>query len=81
MYVNQAGHILMVFATRQAIRAKIGPKLRKQFFLIYQFSSSHVKIDVCPGDDLRTLCPSERVGRSKLIQTNLTEPDVARNVI
>ena len=29
MYVNQAGHILMVFATRQAIRAKIGPKLRK----------------------------------------------------
>ena len=33
-----------------------------------------MKIDVCPGDDLRTLCPSERVGRSKLIQTNLTEP-------
>ena len=32
-----------------------------------------MKIDVCPGDDLRTLCPSERVGRSKLIQTNLTE--------
>ena len=35
-----------------------------------------MKIDVWPGDDLRTLCPSERVGRSKLIQTNLTEPEV-----
>ena len=29
MFVSRAGHILMVFATRQAIRAKIGPKLRK----------------------------------------------------
>ena len=29
MYVNRAGHILMVFATRQAIHVKIGPKLRK----------------------------------------------------
>ena len=29
MYVNRAGHILMVRVTRQAIRAKIGPKLRK----------------------------------------------------
>ena len=51
--------------------------------LIYSFSSSHVKtvkIDVCPEDDLQTFYPSEaeaeRVGRSKLIQTNLTDPDV-----
>ena len=29
MYVNRAGHILTVSATRQAIRAKIGLKLRK----------------------------------------------------
>ena len=50
--------------------------------LICPFSSLHVKINVCLGDDLQTLYPSEadvwieRVGRSKLIQTNLTEPDV-----
>ena len=42
-----------------------------------------MKIDVCPGDDLQTFYPSEadgldRVGRSKLIQTNSTEPDVER---
>ena len=35
-------------------------------------------MDVCPGDDLRTLRPSERVGQSKLMQTNLAEPDVER---
>ena len=40
---------------------------------MYSFSSSHVKIDVCLGDDLQTFYPS---GRSKLIETNLTEPDV-----
>ena len=42
-------------------------------------------IDVCPGDDLQTHVVSvrseteltERVGRSKLVQTNLTEPDIA----
>ena len=50
--------------------------------LICPVSSLHVKINECPGDDLQTLYPSEadvrieRVGRSKLIQTNLTEPDV-----
>ena len=50
--------------------------------LICPFSSLQVKINVCLGDDLQTLYPSEadvrieRVGRSKLIQTNLTEPDV-----
>ena len=39
-----------------------------------------MKIDVCPGDDLQTFYPSEadsrwieRVGRSKLIHSNLTE--------
>ena len=40
---------------------------------MYSFSSSHVKIDVCLGDNLQTFYPS---GRSKLIETNLTEPDV-----
>ena len=41
------------------------------------------RCDFCPGDDLQTfydLLPAsrriERVGRSKLIQKNLTEPDV-----
>ena len=29
MSVNRAGHILMVFATRQANHARTGPKLRK----------------------------------------------------
>ena len=41
----------------------------------------HVKVDDCPGDDLQTFYLScsrriECVARSKLIQTNLTEPDV-----
>ena len=40
---------------------------------MYSLSSSHVKIDVCLGDNLQTFYPS---GRSKLIETNLTEPDV-----
>ena len=50
--------------------------------LICPFSSLHVKINVCPGDDLQRFYPSEadvrleRVGRSKLIQTNFTEPYV-----
>ena len=35
-----------------------------------------MKIDVCPGDDLQTFRRKERVGRSNLIQTNLTEYDV-----
>ena len=30
-------------------------------------------MDVCPGEDLQTFYPPEG---SKLIQTNLTEPDV-----
>ena len=44
----------------------------------YKFRSSHVKIDVCPGDDLQTFWSRriESVGQSKLIQANLTEPDV-----
>ena len=39
-------------------------------------------MDVCPGDDLQAFYRSETdgrtecVGRSKLIQTNLTEPDL-----
>ena len=28
-------------------------------FLFISFSSSHVKIDVCPGDDLQSFYPSE----------------------
>ena len=46
--------------------------------LIFPFSSLHVKINVCPGDDLQMLYPSEADvqiesgGRSKLIQTNST---------
>ena len=31
-------------------------------FLIHQSSSSHVKFDVCPGDDLQTFYPSEADG-------------------
>jgi len=57
--------------------------IHRTSFLIFWFSSSHVKIDVCTGDDLQTFYPSEadsrrieRVGRSKLIHSNLTEPDV-----
>ena len=38
-----------------------------------------MKVDVFPGEDLQTFYPSEadieRVGRPKLIQTNLTKPD------
>ena len=47
-------------------------------FLIYWFSSSHVKIDVCPGDDPQTCYPQnvQRVRQSKLIQTSRTEPDI-----
>ena len=53
-------------------------------FLICQFSSSDVKIDVCPRDDLQTFYPSEATRFEmdttcwtiKLIQTKLTEPDV-----
>ena len=37
---------------------------------------AHVNIDVCAGDDLQTFYQSEGVGRSRLIHTNLTEPDV-----
>ena len=36
-------------------------------------------MDVCPADDLQTFHPSrgiERVRPSKLIQTNLTEPEL-----
>ena len=40
-----------------------------------------MKIDVCPGEDLQTLYPSEAdeenvMNDTKLIKTNLTEPDV-----
>ena len=42
-------------------------------FLLYQYSSSHVQIAVCPGADLETFYPP---ARPKLIQTNLTEPDI-----
>ena len=41
-------------------------------YTIYQFSLSHVKIDVCPGDYQGGSRRIERVGRSKLNQTNLT---------
>ena len=34
--------------------------------LICYFSSSHVKIDVCPGDDLQTFYPSEADGENVL---------------
>ena len=41
------------------------------------------KINVCPGDDLLTFYLSaavlRQVGRSRLIRTNLTEPDVHLN--
>ena len=43
---------------------------------IYLISLVRRKIVVCPRDDLQTFYPSEGVGRSKLIQTNSTEPNV-----
>jgi len=45
------------------------------FKFITLLHRAHVKVDVCPGDDLQTFYPSESVRRSKLIQTNLTEPE------
>ena len=46
---------------------------------MFYFSSSHVKIDVCPEDDLQTFYSFETESRRivpKLIHSNLTEPDV-----
>ena len=46
----------------------------------------HLKMGVCSGDDLQTFHPSEadgwydRVRRSKVIQTSLTEPDVELSI-
>ena len=37
-----------------------------------------MQIDVGSEDDRQTLRRKERVGRSKLIQTNLTEPNIRR---
>ena len=37
-----------------------------------------MQIDVGSGDDRQTFRRIERVGRSKLIQTNLTEPNIRR---
>ena len=50
-------------------------------FFINLFSLSHVRIGVCPEDDLQTSGRIERVRRYKLIPTKkgLTEPDVELN--